>query len=103
MSFGGGGGSRGAGQEGQKELICRSIHLQMVDEPIELDADVAEQLVSIDYGTHPVHAGQLRTEQRAFFYTFRQPGNEYKRLLSATVLGMAQSGEAVPGRSADTG
>lgn len=69
----------------------------MVDEPIELDADVAEQLD----GTHPVHAGQLRTEQRAFFYTFK-PRNEYKRLLSATVFGMAQSGEAVPGWSADT-
>lgn len=72
----------------------------MVDQPPEFGTDFAEQLVSS--GKDAVCAWQLRAEQWAFFYTFSEQWNEYKRLLPATVLGMAQPREAIPGGSADT-
>lgn len=72
----------------------------MVDQPPEFGTDFAEQLVSS--GKDAVYAWQLRAEQWAFFYTFSEQWNEYKRLLPATVLGMAQPREALPGGSADT-
>lgn len=79
------------------------MHLQMVDQPPEFGANLAEQLLVNDGGGQDaVHARQLRAEQWAFFYTFSEQRNEYKRLLSATVPGVAQPREALPGRHADT-